>query len=328
MVNLSTMARHKFYLFLLFVILQMLLVFGFKGNKTLIEKKKLGETKELIFIGITSIAETAKGDLIIVDRYANRVKIVNKKGILIREFGKRGKEKGDFSKSPYLVVALKNGLAIVEFNSSKVLIFNEDSKFLYSFNVDGVIIDISVDTENNLWVGLLNMTDRKSKLACYNIHGKVLKIIELKNSYSRNDVFVNLFNFDISKLNKIVVAYTFINKIEIWDTDGHLVKEFKVEKFPDEAKKKLISINLFSKEFVPEGIIFSDAAIDADGQIYILGGSYSEKPGRDIYIFNTSGNFINKVILPDKASNIYLSSSGELLTIEKQNTVVGIYKLE
>lgn len=322
------MARLGFFTSFTLIVYLLFFILGFSsGIKELITINRLGENKNLIILNATSLDETADGILYIVDSYANKIKLIDKKGVLLREFGKRGKSSGDFLKLPFLIKVFKNGLAIAEFNSSRILIFNKEFKFLHSFNVNGTVIDISADLDDNLWIGILDIRG-KASLVCYNVQGRLLKSMELNDDYTKNSGYVNLFSFDISKSNLIVVAYSFLNKIEIWNTNGRFVKEFKVDGLPDKAGEKLISINLFSKEFIPEGILFRDIAVSHNNMIYILGGSYSKKPSQDIYIFNTSGNFINEITLPDKVSNIYLNSSGELLTIEKNYSVIGIYKLK
>lgn len=324
------MATLKVYIFLGVFLIE--LACGLGLVKRLVEKNKLGETSGLTFLRVTSLSETEDGKLLIVDNYASRVKLVSKKGYLIKEFGKRGKGKGDFSRMPYLVSTFKDGLAIVEFNSPRVLIYDRRFNFLNSFNVDGTIVDISFDKYNNLWLGVLDLQGR-AKLVKLDLRGNILNSIELKYGNTQeigifkneNKGVMNLFCFDISKFDMIVVGYLFLNRIEIWNINGSLIREFKINGLPDESEKKLISVKLFSREYIPKGFILKDIAVDDN--IYILGGSYSENPHRDLYVFNFEGELINKLILPEKAFNIYLSTSKELITIEKKGSLVKIYDL-
>jgi hypothetical protein len=162
----------------------------------------------------------------------------------------------------------------------------------------------------------------------YNLDGKQLKSIRLKNSTGNEYEFEGIFHFIITSSNKIIVAHSLMNKIEIWDTAGKFLKEFIVEDLIPKPPKKILSSGLFSKTYLPVGSILWDIAVNSKERIFVQGANYSLNPYQDIYVYNIDGQFMGSFTLPAKTSYIWINQSDELFTIENKGTLIKKYSLK
>jgi hypothetical protein len=291
------------------------------------ERLKIGDDKNQIFLLVSSVAYSDKGYLYVVDSYAYKIKMFDEKGRLLKEVGKRGKEQGCFSKQPNLITYHKNRLAITELVSSKVHIFSDQLEWLYTFTTAGIIFSISFDTNGNLWVGLID-GDGKTYLVEYNLQGKQGKKIKPKNNLGKDFEFDDLFSLSVTKSGLIVIAHSTLNKIEMWNTAGNFIKDFSIDELPAQTKKTVIDQTLFSKKYIPKGIMFADVAMDTEGQLYVLSGNYSKNPFQDLYILNKDGKVLKKIVFPDRVAEIYITNNNELIVIHKRRTQIKFFKIK
>jgi len=321
------MARLKVFSFAFLFFLSNFSALYKEASYKLKREAVLGEKQKHIFLKATSLAKTDEGNIYVVDQYAYRIKMFNSKGILLKEVGRRGKNKGDFKKMPYLIASYKSNLAIAEFNSSRVRLFSTNLEYLKSFNVDGIIFDISFDFSGNLWLGLLSL-EGKTYLSVYDLQGKKIKKIDLRYNLGKDFEFGDLFNFAITKTGLIVVAHTAVNKIEVWNIKGEFIREFSIGGLPEYSEKKVISYSLFSKKYIPTKKIFQDIAVGMNDLVYILGGHYSSNPFQDLYVVDYNGVIKRNLTLPEKVSSIYLTQENELLIIDEMGVSVKLYRFE
>lgn len=311
------------------VIIISILVELFSLNQSLssfIEKLKIGDDKNQIFLLVSSVAYSDSDYLYVIDSYAYKIKMFDKKGRLLKEVGKRGNEQGCFSKRPNLITYHKNRLAITELVSSKVHIFSVQLEWLYTFTTAGMIFSICFDPNGNLWVGLID-GEGKTFLVEYNLQGKQGKKIKLKNNLGKDFEFEDLFGVSITKSGLIVITHSSLNKIEMWDTAGNFIKDFSINGLPVQTEKIVVDQTLFSKKYVPKGVMFADVATGVDGNLYILGGDYSKNPFQDLYVVNKDGKILNKLVLPDKVARFYIINNNELITIHKRRAQIKIFKI-
>lgn len=303
-------------------------LYTFQGNDiTLKQLLEIGNNKETILLKVTSVDESLDGYIFVVDEQAYAIKKFDHKGRLVGEYNKINAGDYKFKKRPYLIDVSNEFVAVAEFNSPRVLIFSKDLVYKKTIYAKGFIFSIDFDHMGNLWVGAIQI-DKKVYLYQYDLNNRLLKTIRLKNSDIGKFEFEGLFNFRVSKNGKIIVAHSFVNKIEVWDTNGKFLNEFKVPNVRDLAEKRVVRINIFSKEEYPKGIVLGGVTLGQDDKIYILSGDYSNMPFKKVYIFNVKGNYLDSLILPSRVSKILLNSKNELLTIENKQTLIRKYKLE
>jgi hypothetical protein len=307
-------------------------VFSFVNVKETNTEKR-NELNELLTIGINAnnliseaidLEEISEGILFVSDKLEYCVKKFDSDGKLVDKFGKRGTDKGEF-KAPGKLTASKEFIAVADFASFRVQIFSKNFNYANSLYTEGVIFDINFDFEGYLWVRAY--TSKKNKtLFKYDIKGKLLKIIPLK--YSTGDEFNDIFNFTISESGDIIVAYLFLNKIEVWKTTGEFMHEFDIQDLPKKPKYEKMPMGLFSSKNVPKGIMIGSISMNKKGAIYILCGHYTKNPFRDVYISDLSGKIINNILLPRASSQIYINKKDEVYTIENKKTIIRKYNIE
>jgi len=297
---------------------------GLKFN--LKEKLIIGSNESVWLLNARAIVQSNDGSLFISDKLGYSVKKLDSKGKKLIEIGGRGGGKGEF-RGPDALDIFKNYIAIADFASPRIQIFTTELNHLRTLYVKGSVFDIAFDRDGNLWVGTM-IGKKEVILHKYNLDGKQLKSIKLKNSTGNEYEFEGIFHFIVTSSNKIIVAHSLMNKIEIWDTAGKFLKEFTVEDLIPKSPKKLLSSGLFSKTYVPEGNILWDVAVDSKENIYVQGADYSLNPYRDIYVYNIDGKFMGGFTLPAKSSYIWINRSDELFTIESKGTLIKKYSLK
>ncbi len=290
------------------------------------EKLIIGNNGNVWFLNARAVVQSDAGTLFVSDKLSYSVKKLDSKGRKIGEVGRRGGGPGEF-RGPDRLDIFKDLIAIADFASPRIQIFDTSLKHLRTFYVKGVVFDISFDKDGNLWVGAMQGA-KKVLLHQYTIEGKLLKTIKPKNSTGDEYEFEGIFNFTVTDSRKIIIAHVLMNKIEIWDTEGKFIKDFAVEDLIPKPPKKLMSKSLFSRTYLPEGRILRDVAVDSKERIFVLGADYSQNPYQDVYVYNIDGKFRGKFTLPAKTSYIWFNKSDELFTIENEGTLVKKYSLK
>ena len=75
---------------------------------------------------------------------------------------------------------------------------------------------------------------------------------------------------------------------------------------------------------VPQEIIFKDVVLDKKGNLFVLGGDFSENNSRDVYVISSEGKHLTTFTLPEASHCLYLdgdnflySRGGEGITLKK-----------
>jgi hypothetical protein len=78
---------------------------------------------------------------------------------------------------------------------------------------------------------------------------------------------------------------------------------------------------------VPQSIVFKDIELDSHGRLYILGGGYSEKPSRTVYVLNPKGELLSSFILPETSHCIYIDRWDYLYSRASDGITLKKYKV-
>lgn len=297
-----------------------------KSEFNLKEKLVIGNSGDVWFLDAKAVVQSGDGMIFVADKLSYSVEKLDSKGKKIGGVGRRGGGPGEF-RGPFALDIFKNLMAVADFSSPRIQIFDTSLKYLRTFYVKGVVFDIAFDKDGYLWVGI--MQGKKDVLLHqYTIEGKLLKSIKPKNSTDNEYEFAGIFWFTITDSRKIVIAHALMNKIEIWDTEGKFIKDFSVEDLIPKPPKKLASRSLFSRIYLPEGRIFRDVAVDSKERIFVLGADYSQNPFQDVYVYDIDGKYIGKFTLPAITSYIRFNKSDELFTIENKGTLIKKYSFK
>ncbi len=290
------------------------------------EELIIGNNKNVWLLNAMAVVQSSDGKIFISDKLSYSVKKLDRKGRKIGEVGRRGGGPGEF-RGPDELDVFKDLIAVADFASPRIQIFDTSLKHLRTFYVKGAVFDIAFDRDGNLWIGTMQRK-REVLLHQYTIEGKLLKSIKPKNSTGNEYEFEGTFRFKVTDSRKIIIAHILMNKIEIWDTEGKFIKDFAVEDLIPKPSKRLRFRGLFSKISLPEGKILHDIAVNSKERIFVLGADYSQNPYQDVYVYNIDGKFIGKFTLPAKTLYIWINKSDKLFTIENERTLVKKYSLK
>jgi len=265
------------------------------------------------------------GTLLVSDKLAYTVKRFNRNGRMIGEYGKRGKEAGEF-RAPGPLDAFHDTVAVADYASPRIQLFSTQFTHFMTFYAPGPVFDLAFDHNGALWVGAATGRAGKS-LFQYDGYGRLKQSVALK--YSRGDEFDDIFSLVITPSNDIVVSYIVLNKIEIWNVEGQFKSECEVPGVIRRPPRRNIARGIFAKPFeVPEGNISWGIAVDPGGNLYVLSAEYSEHQNRDVVVFDPAGKYRTRFCLPFPASNIWIDPQGYLYTAENHRTILRQYRLE
>ncbi|MDI6803972.1 MAG: hypothetical protein QME58_09030 [Bacteroidota bacterium] len=306
--------------------------YGYQSDGTKRNQKQEAGMKEVNVIGTdpkaligeaSDIAITEKGNVLVVDKLEGCIKEFDRNGKLLNKFELQADGSGNF-KNPARIGCSRDFIAVSENISSLINIFSIDFKFIRTIYAQGIVFDICFDHDGFLWVGAF--TGKKGKtLFKHDVEGKLIKTISLK--HSSGDNFDDIFSLTITQNGLIIVAYVVLNAFEIWKTTGEFLSKFKNPLMKDRAEYTSMKLDLFSNQKVPEGTITASICTDGNKFLYILGGTYSGNPMRDIFQFDLSGNYLKKFNSQNKLTKILLDKSGYLFTIEKNRTLIKQYSV-
>jgi len=278
-----------------------------------------------ILLNIMDVIPFNSNSILVCDKLDYSFKLIEETGTISHSIGKRGKSKGDFM-GPGNIAFNQENIIVADFSSSRIQMFDKKFEYMKKFYSPGPVFDLNVDKNKNFWIACYT-GNKNEGLFLYNRSGKRLKNVKLRNT--TGDLFKDIFTFTITNSNYLIICYIVQNKIEVLDLNGNFINEFVIKTLPKFAKEKVIQKNVFSKDLIaPEGNITQSIASDRKNNIYILGGDYSPNPFRDIYIYDVNGKFIQKIVLPQKASLININKEDMLYSVHNKRRIIKKYKID
>jgi len=288
-------------------------------------RQTLGTTSESRFLNAQDLTICSDGSVVVSDKLDYKLVRFDARGRKTGKTGKRGNNPGEFH-GPAAVASHGDIIAVADFASHRIHLYSTHLEYRKTIVVPGAILDLRFDSRGELWVGLLQ--DRPiDNLIRISLDGKIQQTIKFNSATS--DPFDNMFMFTISPSNRIVVLFSFRNKIEIWGIDGTFIDSFEVAGFPGKPGKKRISSEMFSEGLlVPEDNLFAGIAVDKHEAIYVLAGEYSHSPRQDVFGVDRAGNLVSLAVLPEPSSLIEIGPDNRLYSIERNRTRVTVYRME
>lgn len=274
-------------------------------------------TAQEFLLQIDDIQVLSNEEILLADNLDLSVKVYNQEGILKKKLSINEIKDLNY-KFPFQIAKSDNYLAIAAYNTPYIYILSSKYEYLRTIKTKGIIFEIGIDKDENIWTGV-NTGIKYYTLFKYDINGNVLDTIPLKNS--TGNLLQDFFHFVITEEGYIIVTYIYLNRIEIWKTNGDFIREFSIKDMP--LKPEYIDTEDIK---VPKGVIIGSVTY-INEELYLLGGHYTEKPFKDIYVYNILGEYIKKLILSDPASQIYITSNKFLYAVENKKTRVSKYKI-
>lgn len=316
------LSRIKVFLLPLFLLafIPFLLFPGGKEDREsrLEEVLSIGSLEDDLLFQWVGVAVDRDQTIFVSDTLDYSLKKFSSKGILLKKTGRKGQGPGEFLAPRYLDNTEKYIYASDQYNPN-IQAFDKNLNYEYSIPISVPVSDFSVLSTGNIAVATLSAI-KSGRIFIFNSNGKVVH--EIQYSDEKSPLLMDMVNFEFDNQNNLYLIYNYQDKIEKIDPEGKIL-----------WSKKLLGIKKVKKEkigsfILPSRLIYKDIALDIAGNIFVLGGSYSKNPSRDIYVLSSEGNLLTTLALPDTSHCIYIDSLGNLYSRANEGVTLKKFKMK
>jgi hypothetical protein len=290
---------------------------------------EINSNSDTLIFQLQGITTDNSGNIYISDKLDYKVKKFNEFGKLVFSNGRRGKGPGEFLFGPANISYsnYKKELAVIDHTTASVLFFDNNLQFVKKLAVDKPVFDVDYYPNGNLIVATPPVDFVKNSIQIFDNKLKELKHFDPHNLIG--NTLYDMFRIKINKVTSMIVAmYKYRNLIQLYTTNGKLVKEISIPGLPElsetvEKGKETI----VTKTSIPAKDLFWDFAIDKSGNIFVIGGEYSKHNKRDIYILDQNGSYLEQVSIKDETPFIHINDKSELFFSKNRKTSLIKYKM-
>ena len=176
------------------------------------------------------VCATRSDEIAVSEFDGHRIKILNKKGSVVRTFGERGKEKGQFINPVGIAVTNDNHFLVVEAGNHRIQKLTEDGRSTSSIGGHGnraLKFNYPYDVAVSRW-GQIYITD------CYNHRIQVLNVdLTFAGMFGSEGTapgqFKNPIGIAINSADKIYVADSGNERVQIFNLTGEYEREIGKE---------------------------------------------------------------------------------------------------
>lgn len=166
----------------------------------------IGDKEDNWILNAQAVARLQDGALLISDKLSYCVKMFNDKGRKLKDFGKRGKDAGEF-RGPGPISACKGLIAVADFASPRVQVFSETLKGLEV--PDGNITwGVAVDPRRNIYILCADYAAQANRDVCvFDSSGKYITQFTLPFAASHIWIDSQGFLYTVEKNRTLVKKY-------------------------------------------------------------------------------------------------------------------------
>lgn len=317
------MEIRRFFLFALLSVITLFFPFFLQGRReigkiSLEEILSLGSLDDDLLFQWVGVVSDSQGYIYVTDSMDYTLKKFDSRGNLIKKKGRKGQGPGEFL-APRLTDCSERFIYVTDQYIPGIQIFEKDLNFKRRLPLVLPIADFKVISDEQIAVATLTL-EKTSKIFIFDSQGKVKS--ELKYSESASTLMMDTVSFDMDPQGHFYLAYTFQDRVEKFDRDGKKLWSQKLLKAKKVKKKKISSYE------VPTEIVYKDLALDSSGNVFILGGHFSENRSRDVYVLNSQGRHLTTLTLPDFSHCIYIDSRNCLYSRANDGVTLKKFKMK
>lgn len=278
----------------------------------------IGSLEEDILFQWVGVAVDREQNIYVTDTLDYSLKKFDSKGKLVKKTGRNGQGPGEFL-APRFIDNTDTSVYVSDQYNPKIQVFDKNLNYTHSIPIPMPVSDFSVLPEEQIAVATLS-TIKSGQIYIFNSKGKIQREIQYSNE--KLPLMMDMVNFEIDSQGSLFLVYNYQDKIEKFSPEGKKLWSKKLLGVKKVHKEKIASL------VVPSKLIYKDIALDNSGNIFILGGSFSKKPSRDVYILNPEGDLLNTITLPDTSHCIYIDSQDYLYSRANEGVTLKKYKMK
>lgn len=293
-----------------------------KGTPTkMVLKEELsigeGEREEEMFFQMTGVTVDDNGHIYILDREENIIKVFDSKGKFVRSFGKQGQGPGEMNGPIGIRITPNNELMVEDVLSQRLAFFSLEGKFLRNLitaKALGLAL-VRIDSKGNIMGQQIVPAEGKltREVKKYDSELNPLFTIAVHDFPNvlegKIDPFDLVFYFELSKDDTIYYGNLKDYKIEVFSSEGKLVKrilkEYNPVKITEEDKEEMMT------RIPPEAAPIKDRIefpknypacqgfyLDDQGRLIVRTWERGKERGEFYHdVFDEEGRYIAKVLL-------------------------------
>jgi hypothetical protein len=284
-----------------------------------------GDSKQGYIAEASDIAVDEEGRVYIADRLLHHVIVYDRMGKFITAFGRRGKGPGEFENPTW--IAYRNGrIAVGNFPSPRVQIFDKNFKYLTSFYAPSSIAGLRLGPDGAPWITTAG-PDRNRIVTKYDPEGKPVLTMGPQGIPSTNNFLSGqwymIFWIDISHEGLVALASAVRNDVQLYTAQGQLIRRFSVPGLPREVNWEKLEGTDWD---IPSGGMFFRICFDRAGKIFLLSES-GQLGNRALYVMEPDGSFMTRLLLPEPTRVLYVDANNDLYLTANKGTLVRKYKI-
>jgi hypothetical protein len=305
---------------------------------TLEEELSIGgedDREEYLFIEINSIAIDDHSNLFVLDRRAAHIKVYDSTGAYLRTIGRRGQGPGEFQNPIAMFLAHDQKIVVEDFINRRLSIFALEGEHLKDLSFGDMLLGkIDMDQEGCYYAMTTEYyvpTENGVKIGQYLIkkfdsHMDYLYTLASSRVPEQMDHFMYYFMlmFDISRDGNIIVGNGQDYILDIFDSEGNLIRRIKkeyspVKVTPDTVKEQKESMLYKLKTEVPTyHSAYRSFRWSEDNRLYVCTWEKASDDSAYVYdVFDFEGRFIAKMPL---MVGPWILKNDKLYTISEDET--------
>ncbi len=289
----------RFFSLTLVFFLQLLFAGGERPFKIHLEEVLSigGLDDDTLFMWVGVVADS-NNHTYVTDTMDYSLKIFDEKGHLLKRTGRKGHGPGEFL-APRLIDSSERFLYVSDQNIPGLQVFDKDLNFKNRIQIFVPIADFKVISDDSIAVSTLFMEkDKKAAIIIFGSKGEVVRQIEYGDKNS--PYMMDMVDFDLDSQGNFYLAYNFQDRIEKFNPDGKRVWSKRLLNIKEVKREKIGNFKL------PSDHVYKDIALNSSGHVFVLGGSFSKNPSRDVYVLSPEGELLTTFSLPDTSHCIYI----------------------
>lgn len=295
---------------------------------------QIGAIEDTVLFFPITVKTDKYENIYILDQSACKVKKFDSNGKFIKEFGRKGKGPGEFTKPIRLDVTPQSNVLVADADLKKCVFFTKDTSYDIKLNY----MPIGICSLSDSSLGVIQIFDLKesSFLERYNLDGKKIvnydKIINIENNSEIPSMLTALLGeIFTDQLDNIYYVPSFMNHIVAFDNNGKL--KFSVKTIDDIGPPvsifKTISGGIAISARFPDEQKSSIASGFFSNKIWIASFQGLKKYGKKVIDFYSAddGSYLYSYISEDIGRSANIHMTAERIYIIKPDASVAVLKM-